>query len=212
MTAPELKPCPWCREIPRLYPAQDGSGFESIECDNPDCLFRPSYGYGPFEEVVEAWNTRAPDPDLEAHIGAVLAEAAEDVHRKHVEWVTSKGRNPDDYTSPYSWVEAAILALRPNTLTALGRAKEKAFQRGHEEAGKYMVPISYDGKSVFFDGEGDVGIYRDHEIEEIKRQARVEGMREAAAVAKEIADQYVGYMGRIETAIRALIEKEKSDV
>ena len=33
-------------------------------------------------------------------------------------------------------------------------------------------------------------------------------LREAAAVSKEIADQYVGYMSRIEQAILALITKD----
>lgn len=40
------------------------------------------------------------------------------------------------------------------------------------------------------------------------RAERNRARREAAAVAKEIADQFVGYMGRIERAINAMIEKE----
>ena len=38
--------------------------------------------------------------------------------------------------------------------------------------------------------------------------AREEALREAAAVSKEIADQYVGYMSRIEQAILALAQKD----
>jgi hypothetical protein len=37
---------------------------------------------------------------------------------------------------------------------------------------------------------------------------RADALREAAAKAKEIADQYVGYMSRIEKAILALIDRE----
>lgn len=37
-------------------------------------------------------------------------------------------------------------------------------------------------------------------------QVRDDALREAAAKAKEIADQYVGYMSRIEKAILALID------
>ena len=40
---------------------------------------------------------------------------------------------------------------------------------------------------------------------------REKALREAAAVSREIADQYVGYMSRIEKAILAIIEKDATD-
>ena len=40
---------------------------------------------------------------------------------------------------------------------------------------------------------------------------RAAALREAAAKAKEIADQYVGYMSRIEKAILALIDTPAAD-
>jgi hypothetical protein len=42
-------------------------------------------------------------------------------------------------------------------------------------------------------------------------QVRAAALREAAAKAKEIADQYVGYMSRIEKAILALIDTPAAD-
>jgi hypothetical protein len=55
----ELKPCPFCGEYPKFYGAGDGSGFESIDCINDDCITSVTTGYMDYKAAFEAWNTRA---------------------------------------------------------------------------------------------------------------------------------------------------------
>jgi hypothetical protein len=79
-TAPELKPCPFCGDVPRLDPVRCGSGLESIECVNDKCLMQPSTGYVDFEVSIAAWNTRA---DMHrAHTEAAVRRALEEAATK----------------------------------------------------------------------------------------------------------------------------------
>ena len=79
--------------------------------------------YGPHVSAHAKTDIRAlitPDARaaLDAHtreaVRRALEGAANIVRQKHVEWVRSTGRDPEDYTSPHSWVEADIRALDPD--------------------------------------------------------------------------------------------------
>lgn len=55
----ELKPCPFCGEIPKIFHDR-----HSVECCNGLCDVMPStwsYTYDTDEDAVEAWNRRASD-------------------------------------------------------------------------------------------------------------------------------------------------------
>lgn len=55
----ELKPCPFCGEIPLLF---EYGGTVDISCQNDDCPCRPStQEYLRKEYAIKAWNRRAED-------------------------------------------------------------------------------------------------------------------------------------------------------
>lgn len=66
-TVDDIKPCPFCGEIPAIVLDDyingriivDPDFF--IECENPDCLVGPRVcgKYTDFDNIVAAWNRRA---------------------------------------------------------------------------------------------------------------------------------------------------------
>ena len=57
MTAPDLLPCPFCGEAPRLW--EYNKGECEIECINGHCPSEPHVGIHTKAEAIAAWNTRA---------------------------------------------------------------------------------------------------------------------------------------------------------
>lgn len=53
----ELKPCPFCGQVPLL---DAGHGFFRVMCNNYECWILPKTDiYGKMETACEAWNERA---------------------------------------------------------------------------------------------------------------------------------------------------------
>jgi Lar family restriction alleviation protein len=75
MTAPDLKPCPFCggNKTVICKTDYDGGDAYAVSCRYPDChgaIFTLGYGYFfTKDEAIAAWNTRAVDP-------AAIREAA----------------------------------------------------------------------------------------------------------------------------------------
>jgi Lar family restriction alleviation protein len=67
MTAPDLKPCPFCGGDKNMICKTDYDGWDSyaVSCRYPEChgsIFTLGYGYFATEvEAIAAWNTRAVD-------------------------------------------------------------------------------------------------------------------------------------------------------
>lgn len=56
---PELKPCPFCGEVPKA-PQKRNDGAFKVCCINEDCTTNPDTArYGTAKEAIEAWNRRA---------------------------------------------------------------------------------------------------------------------------------------------------------
>ena len=60
----ELKPCPFCGEIPELHEWHNRYNVHFITfqvcCENEDCPCRPfTHQYGRIIPAIEAWNSRA---------------------------------------------------------------------------------------------------------------------------------------------------------
>ena len=53
---PELLPCPFCGEMPKIDPIDDG--FHMIICESETCGMQPGVA-GKTDTVIAAWNTRA---------------------------------------------------------------------------------------------------------------------------------------------------------
>jgi len=68
MTAPDLKPCPFCGGDKNMICKTDYDGGDAyaVSCRYPEChggIFMLGYGYFHTEaEAIAAWNTRAVDP------------------------------------------------------------------------------------------------------------------------------------------------------
>jgi hypothetical protein len=61
MMSEELKPCPWCGELPRLYTMSDNScnDYWEIGCAGEECAANPStMSFISVEDAIEKWNTR----------------------------------------------------------------------------------------------------------------------------------------------------------
>ncbi|EOW2136788.1 Lar family restriction alleviation protein [Stenotrophomonas sp. GD03908] len=60
MTAPALKPCPWCGREPSVMASRSGIGF-LIMCDAAldECPATPAVDEGSMEKASRAWNKRA---------------------------------------------------------------------------------------------------------------------------------------------------------
>ena len=71
-----------------------------------------------------------------------------------------------------------------------------------------VVTVGTDGVPMPFD---PIHYIRRDIHRALLKAEREKALREAAAVSREIADQYVGYMSRIEKAILAIIEKDATD-
>lgn len=69
MTAPELKPCPFCGHHPRMLITVPSIYGNEIECTNGNCPSEPHVRKDTPDEAIEAWNTRA---DLHDDIKAQL--------------------------------------------------------------------------------------------------------------------------------------------
>lgn len=53
----EIKPCPWCGEIPKLYQTEYGNWW--LECENYACPVQPmSQVFRRKEKLVRKWNER----------------------------------------------------------------------------------------------------------------------------------------------------------
>lgn len=91
----DLKPCPFCGEMPKYYP-DPGGGGPYIFCENDaGCYVRPSVWpklAGRGVNIVSAWNRRAPPVDASAapstprldnrRKAAILAAAEQEEHEK----------------------------------------------------------------------------------------------------------------------------------
>jgi Lar family restriction alleviation protein len=68
MTAPDLKPCPFCGGDKNMICRTDYDGRDSyaVSCRYPEChggIFMLGYGYfADKDKAISAWNTRAVDP------------------------------------------------------------------------------------------------------------------------------------------------------
>lgn len=56
----ELKPCPFCGEIPRITHSSSGYTPINIECGTVYCFLHSgsALAYNTEEEAIEEWNTR----------------------------------------------------------------------------------------------------------------------------------------------------------
>lgn len=73
MSAPELKPCPFCGEMPKVH-LFDQFGGAQIDCITTNCPASPiTSGNALGDPLVAftAWNTRAPDPRVLALVEAL---------------------------------------------------------------------------------------------------------------------------------------------
>lgn len=54
-----LKPCPWCKQIPKAYTGEIFS-IARVECVNPECLVNPRTPMmNSLEEAIELWNKQS---------------------------------------------------------------------------------------------------------------------------------------------------------
>lgn len=62
---PDLKPCPFCGEFPRLHEStNDRTGLRMymLYCpSNGEKCLKPNTGLGSYNRVIEKWNRRAED-------------------------------------------------------------------------------------------------------------------------------------------------------
>lgn len=126
--APELKPCPFCGGEAHAHETQQDSEYcAQVQCKNcgVEVVFWLPWTASGGDRVKalldceRRWNTRAPDPDLEAHIGAALAEAAKLFQDRGDKGLGAPYRAPD-----------RILSLHPDALQALDRVRREALVDG----------------------------------------------------------------------------------
>jgi hypothetical protein len=67
----DIKNCPFCGKPPESFPSGDGTGT-MIQCIAPGCV-NPSVSYYGDGAAAAVWNTRPPDPALQAEGGEGLA-------------------------------------------------------------------------------------------------------------------------------------------
>jgi Lar family restriction alleviation protein len=77
MTAPDLKPCPFCGGEAEINPLALATSDFNVACFNGECPVEPQTRGETKDEAIAAWNTRAVDPA--AIREAALREAAEAV-------------------------------------------------------------------------------------------------------------------------------------
>jgi Lar family restriction alleviation protein len=107
MTAPELKPCPFCGSSSNL----DWTRHSYVSCDNCD-VFGPSYDYP--MSAISAWNTRTatiPDPLDDPRVKA-LVEAMKNVAEQSTRDEIPDGYGPDHVDGFDDGYDAAIMNCR----------------------------------------------------------------------------------------------------
>lgn len=60
----EIKPCPWCGEIPKFYQTAHGNWW--LECENYACPVQPmSQVFSRKDKLVRKWNERSKDGKMD---------------------------------------------------------------------------------------------------------------------------------------------------
>lgn len=184
--APTVKSCPYCANPMEWWGDDMIRHAEPINRKCPLAIMA-------FTDI-EAWNTRSTDPDLDAHIGAVLAAAAQIFREACVARYTALARHGEVPSAQITILadmdqQDFITRLRPDAMQALERVRREAFEEGKAQ-GDYHEGL-----------EEGIGIGRLKGLDEASAALRDTSFRPAARIIDAmIADEAVSLIAAEERA------------